>query len=201
MGAPLQGETMSTTEYVSVFVAIIIGLAVADLLLSLHKLLRAGPRVKWDWLTPSLSLAMLLLTVSFWWVSHNWYQGVRTMSVAAFLPDLAVFMLLFLTVAAVLPDDVPADGMDLRDYYLSSSRYVWTLIALSLASSTLLISFRFPPEGAGLLGWLAARGDNLVVDAAAVVPIFTRRLWIHALAIALILASSLASSVMLSIGG
>jgi hypothetical protein len=191
---------MSTTEYVSVFVAIIIGLAVADLLLSLHKLLRAGPRVKWDWLTPALALQMLLLTVSFWWVSHNWYQGVRTMSVAEFLPDLAVFMLLFLTVAAVLPDDVPKTGIDLRAYYLSSSRYVWTLIALSLASSTLLIALRFPVENAGPLAWLAARGDNLAVAAAAAVPIFTRRVWVHGLVIALILGSSLASSIMLSIG-
>jgi hypothetical protein len=110
-------------------------------------------------------------------------------------------MLLFLTVAAVLPDDVPTAGIDLREYYLSSSRYVWTLVALSLAGSTLLIAIRFPPEGSGMLAWLAARGDNLAVAAAAVVPIFTRRVWIHALVIALILAAMVASSAMLSIGG
>jgi len=39
---------MSLTEYVSVFSAIIVGLAVTDLLASLHGLIRAGRRVKWD---------------------------------------------------------------------------------------------------------------------------------------------------------
>ena len=41
---------MSVANYVSVFSAIIIGLAVADLATSFHKLMRNRDRVRWDWL-------------------------------------------------------------------------------------------------------------------------------------------------------
>ena len=43
---------MSIADFVLAFVGIIIGLGVADLLISLHKLLRAGRRVKWHWAYP-----------------------------------------------------------------------------------------------------------------------------------------------------
>ncbi|MGI8704476.1 MAG: hypothetical protein ACR2JJ_01525 [Sphingomicrobium sp.] len=58
---------MSVTEYVSVFAAIIVGLAAADLLTSFHRVFRASRRIAWDWMAPVLGIQMLLLTVSVWW--------------------------------------------------------------------------------------------------------------------------------------
>ena len=46
---------MSVSEYVMVFNPIIVGLAVADVLFSFHRLLRARARVKWFWMTPVLA--------------------------------------------------------------------------------------------------------------------------------------------------
>ncbi len=40
---------MSIAEHVIVFISIIIGLAVGDLLVSFHRLLRERRRVRWAW--------------------------------------------------------------------------------------------------------------------------------------------------------
>ena len=50
---------MTVSEYVMVFNSIIVGLAVADVLFSFHRLLRARARVKWFWITPVLGVLML----------------------------------------------------------------------------------------------------------------------------------------------
>jgi hypothetical protein len=45
---------MSVGEYVAVFVSIILGIALGDLALSTHRLLRARHRVEWHWVTPPI---------------------------------------------------------------------------------------------------------------------------------------------------
>ena len=58
---------MSVGETVVVFVSIILGIALGDLLLSTHRLLRARERVDWHWLTPALAFFMLMNIIAFWW--------------------------------------------------------------------------------------------------------------------------------------
>ena len=48
------------------------------------------------------------------------------MSIAAYLPDLAILLTLFLAAASIRPDDVPAERLSLRGFYLSNSPYFWT---------------------------------------------------------------------------
>jgi hypothetical protein len=43
---------------------VVIGLGVTDLLTSFHKLLRAGAKVKWDWLTLAYALMMLYALIA-----------------------------------------------------------------------------------------------------------------------------------------
>ena len=57
---------MSLVERVAVLVAIVLGLALAELGTSFHRLMRAGERVRWDWMSPALAVLMLLQTVQFW---------------------------------------------------------------------------------------------------------------------------------------
>ncbi len=58
---------MSLTGFMLAFTGIIIGLGVADLLTSFHKLLRASGRVRWDWLTLLYAAYMLFGMIVFWW--------------------------------------------------------------------------------------------------------------------------------------
>jgi hypothetical protein len=98
---------MSVGETVAVFVSIILGIALGDLLLSTHRLLRARERVEWHWVTPALAFFMLMNVIAFWWASFSWYRELGDFSIGAFLPDVALFVLLFLGVAAVMPDENP----------------------------------------------------------------------------------------------
>src|SRR6476646_248089 len=112
---------MSVANYVSVFSAIIIGVAVADVATSFTKRLRARGRVRWDLLVFAVVLQLLLNLVAVWWVTLIWYGGLKDMKIAAYLPDLAILLTLFLAAASILPDEVPAEGLGLRDFYLSNS--------------------------------------------------------------------------------
>jgi hypothetical protein len=89
---------------------------------SLHRLLRARARVRWDLLTPLAALLVAASVVNTWWTTDAVFAKV---TFAAFFPNLASLMLLFLLASATLPDEVPAEGLGLKDYYLATRRYFW----------------------------------------------------------------------------
>jgi hypothetical protein len=134
---------MSLVERVDVLVAIILGLALAELGTSLHRLMRAGKRVRWDWMSPSLAFVMLLETVQFWWLSKTWYVNATELRLIEFLPRLILLLLIYLLAAAVLPDEVPEKGINLRTFYVETSRYFWALVLLL----TLFIMIFLVPAG------------------------------------------------------
>jgi hypothetical protein len=125
---------MNLVERVSVLVAIVLGLALAELGTGFHRLIRAGKRVQWDWMSPALAFLMLLETVQFWWLSQSWYANATELRLIEFLPRLLLLLLIYLVAAAVLPDEVPEKGIDLRAFYVESSRYFWSLVLLLTAS-------------------------------------------------------------------
>jgi hypothetical protein len=170
---------MSIAEHVTVFISIIVGLAVGDLLMSFHKLLRARERVKWHWLPLAVALFALLLTVSYWWLSFDAAKAVANPTVADFLPTLARFVVLFLLVAASLPDDVPAEGLDLRAWYLDNARLYWTLATISLLLDIFVDGARVIEPGGGIADLLRAKFNDLVILPFLVAMIFVRRLWYH----------------------
>ncbi|NUQ16923.1 MAG: hypothetical protein HOP95_00465 [Sphingomonas sp.] len=121
---------MSLVERVDVLVAIVLGLALAELGTSWHRLMRAGKRVRWDWMSPALGVLMLLQTVQFWWLSQTWYADATQLRLIEFLPRLLVLLLIYLLSAAALPDEVPESGIDLRRFYVETSQYFWVLVGL-----------------------------------------------------------------------
>ena len=144
---------MSLTERVAVLVAIVLGLALAELGTSFHRLIRAGKRVRWDWMSPALAFLMLLETVQFWWLSQAWYANATELRLIEFLPRLLLLLLIYLLAAAVLPDEVPEKGINLRTFYVETSRYFWSLVLLLTVSIMIFLV----PTGANAdyLGGLA----------------------------------------------
>ena len=166
---------MSLVERVAVLVAIILGLALAELATSFHRLMRAGKRVQWDWMSPALAFVMLLETVQFWWVSQGWYANATELRLIEFLPRLLVLLMIYLLAAAVLPDEVPERGINLRTFYVETSRYFWALVVLL----TLLIMVFVVPASVrtGYLGGLARRELlDAIVLAMALPAIFVRNI-------------------------
>ena len=170
---------MSTSEYVSVFVGIIVGLAIADLLVSVRRLTRAGSRVRWYWLMPLLAIYMLLVIVAFWWGCYVWYLGVQTLTMGQFLPTLLAAIAIFLLTSAILPDDVPESGLDLRVWYLQNSRHIWILASLALLLVIIFYSEGHLASPEAALGFARNQWDNLALLAGSVGLIFIRRLRIH----------------------
>lgn len=169
---------MSLAEYISVFLAIVAGLAVTDLAISVHKLLRARKRVDWDWVSLALGFVMLLEVVLFWWGSFQWYRTATNLSIGAFLPDLALFLMLFLAVAAVLPDEVPAEGLSLRRHYFDTASHFWTLMVLTTVILVFVLGSRQAP-GASPVGFLLSQWPNLALGAVMTLLIFVKRPWLH----------------------
>jgi hypothetical protein len=120
---------MTPFEYLLLFAAVILGLAITDLALSIHRLLSAGARVRWDWLAPLAALVAFLKIVTQWW---SWFDVGRIangLTFEMFLTVLVASILLFLLTATALPDDFGEKSIDLRDYYASVSRRFWLLFA------------------------------------------------------------------------
>jgi hypothetical protein len=142
---------MSQSEYLLGFIAILVGIAVADIAQSLHKLLRARARVRWHWMPLAASFLMILLTVEMWWSLTSLERLSTAMTAGRFLPMLLGLMVLILLASAVLPDSIPAEGIDLRTFYFAEHRYLWVLFALFvtiLASQQIVGAWYFRGSGA-----------------------------------------------------
>ncbi|HYC73722.1 MAG TPA: hypothetical protein VEC04_02660, partial [Brevundimonas sp.] len=173
---------MSAFEYTSVLASIIIGLALVDVLVSLNRLIRAGKTVKWHWAAPAAALLVVLTVIQIWWSLYRPQDGAIT--IGQFLPLLVELVILFLLAAAALPDEVPADGVDLKAYYHRNGPYFWGLFTAAL--SWLLVAEMI---AAGVNGGLMEFLERRLVDFAVLILftslIFIRRLWWHAIALLL----------------
>lgn len=120
---------MGAFEYLLLFAAVILGLAISDLAISLHRLLNAFDRVRWDVLTILAACLALVRIVTQWW---TWYAADRLASgltFGMFLGVLVSAVLLFLMAAVALPDEIDKAGVDLRAYFARTKRRYWILFA------------------------------------------------------------------------
>jgi len=120
---------MGPFDYAVGLISIIVGLALADVASSLHKLLRRRHSVRWDGRV-ILSVAYVLLKITGMWFAVWSIRGVKEVLWFPFYLSLFLeFMLLFLVCAACLPDE-EAEGRDLAAFYQNNRRYLWSLFAL-----------------------------------------------------------------------
>ena len=129
--APLRprGRLLGPFEYLLVFLSIVLGLAVSDLCVSLNRLLEAGAKVRWDWLSPLAATVAFLKILTQWWTWFGSASVAKGMTFAMFTLLMIAVVLVFLLAATSLPDRVEEDGVDLRAYYRQTSRRYWLLYA------------------------------------------------------------------------
>lgn len=166
---------MGMAEGALVFASIIVGLAVADQLISLHKLLQRRHAVRWDLLTLWVAALILLTLVQVWWGLAGRPAG--TVTIGGFLPVLVTLVILFLLAAASLPDAVPDAGMDLRDFYAAQQSYIWTLYSLALGWLTLLNIVKAMQSGSTLASAFAQKGGDILIVAIMLSLIRVRSRW------------------------
>lgn len=124
---------MGGGEYLLGLILIITGLAISDMVVSLHGVLINRTRVEWDWLALIAAVYIFLMIVNSWGLS---FQTFNTRDANPYLWEflelLGQIIALYLAARAALPDAVPDGGLDLGEYYASISRYFWTAIAATL---------------------------------------------------------------------
>ena len=133
---------MSGGGYLLGLILVITGLAISDLIVSLHGVLMNRRKVKWDWLALLAAAYIFLMIVNSWGVSFRAFKGDDVNPpLWQFLELIWQIIPLYLAARAALPDNVPPEGVDLAAHYASVSRYFWTAIALTLALYLIGVSF------------------------------------------------------------
>lgn len=175
---------MSITEFALGFAAIILGLGVADLMVSLHRLLRARARVRWDWLALSFAGLLLLISIHLWWFIYFWFRALESVSFVEFLPNMLLLCVSFLMMAAALPDEVAEEGVVLRDAYMANRAHPWLLVAAWMALNAVIQTL----ENIRLREFLPSYPSEMFLLATcaglAIACARSTRVWLHAGAIA-----------------
>ncbi len=182
---------MTPGDYVAAFASIIVALAVTDLAHSMHRLLRARKRVRWDWLPLATAILILFATLQFWWAFFDIWRSSTQFTLGGFLPPFTSLLMLFFCASAALPDECPADGMDLKSYYDENRTYFWTLFMLLAVSATATgVSRRVTPDAtvADVVRWTLTDGNITLVVLSAVL-IATGNRWVHSALVLFILAA------------
>lgn len=171
-------------EHALVFASIIVGVAVTDEVMSLHRLLRARSRVRWDWAALAVAALVLLTVVQVWWAAAR--PAAPAITIGQFLPLMVELILLVLLSAAVLPDEVPTDGLDLAVYYDANGSYIWSLFSAAFGWVIVSGDVAHVAAGGALLPLLAQQAAEVGILGVMVSLIFVRRRRWHLVALALL---------------
>ena len=176
-------EQSDLFAYLAAFVSIVIAVAVTDMIESAHRLIRAGQRVKWDLLTPlwALSIFLLLLWQFFGLWGDARFDRLTFNGLLALVATPAIYTF---AAFAVLPDEVPNGGLDLRQFFFDNRRYVAVLMALAMIGD-IIRSLRWlatHPEFDRSVFWQEFTMTFVGSSAALVLVFFARSWWLQLLA-------------------
>lgn len=119
---------MTDFEYLSVLIAIIVGIGFAHLLLSLGRVLGEARELNVDSVQLIWTVNILLMLITFWW----WAISLRTLEEWVFLQlvfllfDVALWCLL---AATLYPVNIP-EGYDLRQHFERKRRSFFVILVL-----------------------------------------------------------------------
>jgi hypothetical protein len=136
---------MDGSNYLLGLFIIITGLAVGDIIVSLHGVLLNRRVVKWDWLALLAAAFIFLLIIVTWGLSYRaWHQEDVNPTIWSFIITLGQIVPLYLAARASLPDEVPAEGVELAGHYAHVSRYFWSAIAVTYGLYLLAVTTTHP---------------------------------------------------------
>lgn len=123
------GTDTTAFEYAMGLFSVLIGLAVADVATSFHRLMRHKQNVRWDPLTLAAALYALCMAIYMWFDIWGARHFAATRHFPFYVGLVGQLFVLFLTAAASLPDEAD-ESTDLRAYYENNRRYYWSLLTL-----------------------------------------------------------------------
>ena len=178
---------MTYFEYAAIYFGIIVGLALANILFSVHKLIEAGSRVRWGWMAPASAGYAATLTLNEFWYVWARQQDMGHRTILTWYPLAIAFALLFLMCAAALPDDAAEGDVDLAHYYIENRKRFWGFSVALHAFNLLSWAIKFAVLGATMQfarGHAGAMLLNAAELALSLTLMFTRAKWWHVLVLA-----------------
>lgn len=119
---------MSPFEYALGLIAILMSLALADVVMSFHKLLRHRATVQWDGRILVAAALVVLEVIRIWFAQWTLRDAEVALSFPVYGFLFVHILLLVLTAAACLPDEV-GENCDLERFYDDNRRYFWGAFA------------------------------------------------------------------------
>ena len=145
---------MEPFEFLLLFAALLLGVAVTDLVASLHRLFSPDRKVTWDWLAPLAALVAFLKIVAQWWVWYSRATFVQALTWEVFLAVLTRVVLLFLMTAAALPDPrPPGEPIDLRTHWRNVQTRYWIFFLAHWTVGAGVSLYTRTPSGALVSSW------------------------------------------------
>jgi hypothetical protein len=139
---------MSTFEFLFSLFSLLIGLAMAELLGDLGRIVDRRKALRIGWLTPLLAILVLCDLASFWQSAYD-YREVLSDNGYAVFAIVAFAGLYYLIATLVIPED-PAPGQDLDLHYAANNRIViGGMILLNLPNIPMTIM-----TGASQAAWI-----------------------------------------------
>lgn len=178
---------MTYFEYEAIYLGIIVGLALANILASLHKLVEAGKRVRWSWMAPASAAYAATHTINEFWFTWIHQHDASHPTIFTWYPRALAFALLYLMCAAALPDDAAGGPVDLAQYYMENRKRFWGF-STALHALNLLNWIKALALSGFALQFLHGSAIPMLANAAegffSLTLMFTRTKWWHALVLA-----------------
>jgi hypothetical protein len=124
---------MRPFEYALILISILMGLALADVVASFHRLIRSREPVKWDGRVLIATSLVMLEIIRMWFAQWTGRDLPMAVTFGVYLGEFVQILLLVLLAFASLPDFV-GEGCDLGEFYEINRRYFWSIFAAYQAS-------------------------------------------------------------------
>lgn len=150
---------MNAFDYALGLISILVSLALADIVISFHRLMRRARSVHWDGRVLVAAILVVLEIVRLWFAQWTIRDSADALTFSVYLAIFVQVMLLVLLAAAALPDD-PDERCDLGAFFDANRRYFWGVFAAYQLTYFLLWLFVFGGTqssnvaAAGLIDWL-----------------------------------------------
>lgn len=155
------------------FIAILAGLGVSDLILSLHRLLRIRNQITWHWLPIVQAIISFQVMIVFWYNISSDLNSPLIKTSLGFLFWLLPLICVLLIMLAVLPDKTPKVNFNLYDWYIKNRKYYFTLYILLIITTIVNRLFQYETKE----GWYIPVILLFVFSALLV----SKKRWVHAL--------------------
>lgn len=173
---------MTSFEYALGLFSVLMALALGDIAMNVHKLIRHCRTIRWDGRVVLSTLLVVVVIVRMWFALWSIREDGMVLMFPFYLSLFLELMILFLLGASCLPDEPLAD-CDLGAFYERNQRSLWTIFSVFQLSFFLHWIYFGGLQASGL-AWAAVLAPLALYALLA----FIRARWLHLAAPAALIA-------------